>query len=312
MLVGLAKCFFMDDISTGLDSSTTYEIIKVIQQMVHLLDLTVVISLLQPPPETLELFDDIILLCEGQIVYQGPRENATDFFEIMGFKCPGRKNIADFLQEVTSKMDQKQYWIGEQHMYHYHSIEKFVVSFHSSYLPRLVQDNLLLPNSNIVNGEVVKTGSGLSRWNIFKACFSREVLLLKRNSPIHIFTTIQITILALVISTIFLRTNMNHKSILDANKYVGALFIAVMLVNFNGMIEIAMTIKRLPTFYKQRELLALPGWALLTPNFLLSIPISLMQTGLWTSLTYYVIGYAPSFIRYLFSWSIGYIMTIVV
>ncbi|XP_037427075.1 ABC transporter G family member 45-like isoform X2 [Triticum dicoccoides] len=299
MLVGLAKCFFMDDISTGLDSSTTYEIIKVIQQMVHLLDLTVVISLLQPPPETLELFDDIILLCEGQIVYQGPRENATDFFEIMGFKCPGRKNIADFLQEVTSKMDQKQYWIGEQHMYHYHSIEKFVVSFHSSYLPRLVQDNLLLPNSNIVNGEVVKTGSGLSRWNIFKACFSREVLLLKRNSPIHIFTTIQITILALVISTIFLRTNMNHKSILDANKYVGALFIAVMLVNFNGMIEIAMTIKRLPTFYKQRELLALPGWALLTPNFLLSIPISLMQTGLWTSLTYYVIGYAPSFIRFM-------------
>ncbi|VAI26081.1 unnamed protein product [Triticum turgidum subsp. durum] len=299
MLVGLAKCFFMDDISTGLDSSTTYEIIKVIQQMAHLLDLTVVISLLQPPPETLELFDDIVLLCEGQIVYLGPRENATDFFEIMGFKCPYRKNIADFLQEVTSKMDQKQYWIGDQHRYHYHSIENFAESFRSSYLPRLVQDKLLVPNSSRVKSAEVKTRLGMSRWNIFKACFSREVLLLKRNSPIHIFTTVQITILALVISTIFLRTNMNHKSVLDANKYVGALFIAVMLVNFNGMIEIAMTIKRLPTFYKQRELLALPGWALLTPNFLLSIPISLMQTGLWTSLTYYMISYAPSFIRFM-------------
>ena len=68
--------------------------------MAHLLDLTVVISLLQPPPETLELFDDIILLCEGQIVYHGPRENAISFFGIMGFKCPDRKNVADFLQEV--------------------------------------------------------------------------------------------------------------------------------------------------------------------------------------------------------------------
>jgi ABC-type multidrug transport system ATPase subunit len=100
MLVGLARCFFMDDISTGLDSSTTFEIMKFLQQMAHLMDLTMVISLLQPPPETLELFDDIILLCEGQIVYHGPRENATDFFETMGFKCPSRKNVADFLQEV--------------------------------------------------------------------------------------------------------------------------------------------------------------------------------------------------------------------
>lgn len=102
MLVGLARCFFMDDISTGLDSSTTFEIMKFLQQMAHLMDLTMVISLLQPPPETLELFDDIILLCEGQIVYHGPRENATDFFETMGFKCPSRKNVADFAKKCNS------------------------------------------------------------------------------------------------------------------------------------------------------------------------------------------------------------------
>ncbi|CAM0879339.1 unnamed protein product [Alopecurus aequalis] len=298
MLVGLARCFFMDDISTGLDSSTTYEIVKFIQQMAHLMDMTVVISLLQPPPETVELFDDIILLCEGQIVYHGPRENATDVFEIMGFKCPARKNIADFLQEVTSEMDQKQYWISDEHKYHYHPIEKFAKSFRSSYLQQLVQDNVLVQES-AGNREEAKKSSTLSRWSVFKACFSREVLLLKRNSALHIFTGLQMTVLALVTSTIFFRTNMNHESVLDANKYMGALLMAVMIVNFNGMIEIAMTIKRLPTFYKQRDLLALPGWALLSPAFLISIPMSLVQTGLWTSLTYYMIGYGPSFIRFM-------------
>lgn len=100
MLVGLAMCFFMDDISTGLDSSTTFEIIKFLRQMAYLMDLTMVISLLQPPPETFELFDDLILLCDGQIAYQGPRENVLEFFESVGFKCPERKNVADFLQEV--------------------------------------------------------------------------------------------------------------------------------------------------------------------------------------------------------------------
>ncbi|CAL5000759.1 unnamed protein product [Urochloa decumbens] len=299
MLVGLARCFFMDDISTGLDSSTTFEIMKFLQQMAHLMDLTMVISLLQPPPETLELFDDIILLCEGQIVYHGPRENATDFFETMGFKCPSRKNVADFLQEVTSKMDQKQYWASDQNKYQYHSIEKFAEAFRLSYLPQL-EEKLCSSDNTGKNKEVkVNASRQISRWNIFKACFSREVLLLKRNSPVHIFKTIQITIMALVISTPFLRTKMSHKSVLDANKYMGALFMAVVIVNFNGMTEIAMTIKRLPTFYKQRELLALPGWALLCSVFLISIPISLVETGLWTGLTYYVIGYAPSPIRFI-------------
>jgi len=166
-----------------------------------------------------------------------------------------------------------------------------------SYLPRLAEEKLCSTNNTGKNKEVKMNASRHSRWNIFKACFSREVLLLKRNSPVHIFKTIQITIMALVISTLFLRTKMSHKSVLDANKYMGALFMAVVIVNFNGMTEIAMTIKRLPTFYKQRELLALPGWALLSSVFLISIPISLVETGLWTGLTYYVIGYAPSPIR---------------
>ena len=53
------------------------------------------ISLLQPTPETYELFDDIILISEGEVVYQGPRESVLDFFESMAFKCPERKGVAD-------------------------------------------------------------------------------------------------------------------------------------------------------------------------------------------------------------------------
>ena len=43
----------------------------------------------------------------GRIVFHGPRENVVDFFESCGFACPERKGIPDFLQEVTSKNDQK-------------------------------------------------------------------------------------------------------------------------------------------------------------------------------------------------------------
>jgi ABC-type multidrug transport system ATPase subunit len=101
MIVGPTKTLFMDEISTGLDSSTTYQIVNCLQQIVHLTEATILMSLLQPAPETFDLFDDIILLSEGQIVYQGPRDHVLDFFETCGFKCPERKGTADFLQEVS-------------------------------------------------------------------------------------------------------------------------------------------------------------------------------------------------------------------
>lgn len=101
MLVGPAKVLLMDEISTGLDSSTTFQVVNSLKHYVHILGGTAVISLLQPAPETYNLFDDIILLSEGHIVYQGPREQVLEFFRSFGFICPERKGVADFLQEVS-------------------------------------------------------------------------------------------------------------------------------------------------------------------------------------------------------------------
>ena len=38
---------------------------------------TLLVSLLQPPPETFELFDDVMLLSDGVLVYSGPRDQVT-------------------------------------------------------------------------------------------------------------------------------------------------------------------------------------------------------------------------------------------
>ncbi|XP_044482788.1 pleiotropic drug resistance protein 3-like [Mangifera indica] len=69
MVVGPTKALFMDEISIGLDSSTAYQIVCCLQQLVHITDATILISLLQPAPEAFELFDDIILMAEGKVVY---------------------------------------------------------------------------------------------------------------------------------------------------------------------------------------------------------------------------------------------------
>ncbi|KAG5540559.1 hypothetical protein RHGRI_020691 [Rhododendron griersonianum] len=145
MLVGPARALFMDEISTGLDTSTTFHIVNSIKNSIHILQGTCVISLLQPAPETYDLFDDIILLSDGHIVYQGPREYVLEFFEHMGFKCPDRKGVADFLQEVTSRKEQEQYWDRRDEPYRFVTVTELVEAFTSFHVGRKLGDELAIP-----------------------------------------------------------------------------------------------------------------------------------------------------------------------
>ncbi|KAG9444439.1 hypothetical protein H6P81_015779 [Aristolochia fimbriata] len=300
MLVGPARALFMDEISTGLDSSTTFQIIKYMRQIVHVMDATMLISLLQPAPETFELFDDVILLSEGQIVYQGPRENTLEFFEFMGFKCPERKGVADFLQEVTSRKDQEQYWFDKARPHRYISVSEFAQSFKSFSVGQQLYEDLKTPydKSRTHPAALTTEKYGISSWELFKACFAREWLLMKRNAFVYIFKTTQITIMSTITMTLFFRTEMDHKTIADGAKFFGALFFSLVNAMFNGMAELGMTVTRLPVFYKQRDFLFFPPWAFALPIWVLRIPISFLETGIWVTLTYYVIGYAPDAVRF--------------
>eukprot|EP00250_Pteridium_aquilinum_P014948 c22298_g1_i1 orf=828-5267(+) len=300
MLVGPARAMFMDEISTGLDSSTTYQIVKCLRQAVHLLDGTMVVSLLQPAPETYELFDDVILLSEGQIVYQGPRELVIDFFREMGFKCPDRKNIPDFLQEVTSRKDQEQYWENKNEPYRFIPAKEFAEAFRSFHVGQRVEEELSVPfdKSRSHPASLSTKKYGLGKWDLFKACFSREMLLMRRNSFLYIFKTVQISIVSLITMTVFFRTELHPGTIIDGNLYMGALFFGLVNVMFNGLAEISLSVDRLPVFYKERDQMFYPAWASSIPTFITRIPLSTLECVIWVALTYYVIGFAPETSRF--------------
>ena len=67
MLVGPAKLMLLDEISTGLDSSTTFTIMSMMRRYVHIMHGTILCGLLQPQPETFELFDEVVLISAGKV-----------------------------------------------------------------------------------------------------------------------------------------------------------------------------------------------------------------------------------------------------
>ncbi|CAH1430816.1 unnamed protein product [Lactuca virosa] len=244
MLVGPAKVFFMDEISTGLDSSTTYQIVTYMKQMVHIMDVTMIVSLLQPTPETFELFDDIILLSEE------------------------RKGVADFLQEVTSRKDQEQYWFKKDEPYRFISAPEFAHLFSRSLLGEALSHDL--------------------ESNYEKTSVHRAALVKEKYDYSHVDFAF----------TVFFRTTMKSGQLRDGGKYMGALFFSLLTVMFNGAAELALTVMRLPVFFKQRDSLFYPAWAFALPIWLLKIPISVVESVIWILMTYYTIGFAPSVSRF--------------
>ncbi|XP_024966212.1 pleiotropic drug resistance protein 3-like [Cynara cardunculus var. scolymus] len=294
MIVGPTKALFMDEISNGLDSSTTYQIIACLQQLAHITDASVLISLLQPSPEAFDLFDDIMLMAEGMIVYHGSRSNVLEYFEGFGFRCPERKGVADFLQEVVSRKDQAKYWCRTEQAYSYVSVQNLSMKFKESNLGTEVNEDISKPFTRLPSHENAISCNvySLSKWSLFRACMSREILLMKRNSFVYIFKFIQLLIIALITMTVFFRTRLKV-DVLDANYYLGSLFYALVILLVDGFPELSMTVARLSVFYKQRDMYFYPAWAYAIPASILKIPLSMVTAIIWTSLTYYVIGYSP-------------------
>ncbi|XP_057416411.1 pleiotropic drug resistance protein 3 [Lotus japonicus] len=299
MMVGPMKALFMDEISNGLDSSTTFQIISCLQHLVHITDVTALISLLQPAPETFDLFDDVVLMAEGKIVYHGPRDYVLVFFEDCGFICPQRKGTADFLQEVISKKDQAQYWSRTGEHYSYVSVDQFIKKFKDCPYGQKLQEELLKPFDKSQNHKnaLMFTKYSLTKWELFKACMMRELLLMRRNSFVYVFKSVQLFIIACIAMTVFIRTRMKV-DVLHGNYFMGSLFYSLIILLVDGFPELSMTVSRISVFYKQKELCFFPAWAYTIPSAILKIPLSLLESFIWTALSYYVIGYSPDIGRF--------------
>jgi hypothetical protein len=92
-----------DEISTGLDTASTIDIMRILSFSARVLNRIVVISLLQASPQTVALFDEIILLGDGgHVIFAGATSGASAHFEKLGFKQPDAMDDADFLLAVAS------------------------------------------------------------------------------------------------------------------------------------------------------------------------------------------------------------------
>ena len=90
-----------DNSTRGLDASTALDYANSLRIMTDISDRTTLVTLYQAGEQIYELMDKVLLIDEGRMVYQGPANEAKQYFIDQGLHCPDRETTADFLTSVT-------------------------------------------------------------------------------------------------------------------------------------------------------------------------------------------------------------------
>ncbi|KAJ3025449.1 UNVERIFIED_CONTAM: ATP-binding cassette sub- G member 1 [Siphonaria sp. JEL0065] len=87
---------FLDEPTSGLDTFTAFSVVNTLRNLA-ITGRTIITTIHQPSSEIYQLFDDLLLMANGEIVYAGPANGAIEYFTKCGYQCPDFTNPADFL-----------------------------------------------------------------------------------------------------------------------------------------------------------------------------------------------------------------------
>lgn len=100
-LVTSPLILFLDEPTSGLDSYNARNVVELLVKLSRDFNRTIVFTIHQPRSNIVSLFDKLVLLSEGDLVYSGDMIKCNDFFRKNGYQCPLGYNIADYLIDVT-------------------------------------------------------------------------------------------------------------------------------------------------------------------------------------------------------------------
>ncbi|KAL6719027.1 hypothetical protein ACLMJK_003262 [Lecanora helva] len=92
---------FLDEPTSGLDATAASSIMRILKALSHL-GISIIVIIHQPRIEIFELIDDLILLSNGRLIFQGKERNVKPFFQGLGFEFPNHSNAGDVVTDIIT------------------------------------------------------------------------------------------------------------------------------------------------------------------------------------------------------------------
>ena len=100
-LVTSPSILFLDEPTSGLDAYNAFNVVESLVTLARTYNRTIIFTIHQPRSNIVALFDQLILLAKGRVVYSGAFTSCQHYFDQLGYSCPPGFNIADYLVDLT-------------------------------------------------------------------------------------------------------------------------------------------------------------------------------------------------------------------
>lgn len=284
-----------------------------------------IISLLQPSPETVSLFDEVIVLAEGKIMYAGtvkkslvaliafhvaaltrhlvsftgPVKMVEEYFADIGYICPRFTDTADFLQMVSTD-DGSSLYKGTGTV---PTVAELAKAFQESELGQRIHEKLELPHnylwkkddnvsqhntSQVMSSAISEKVSRKYSNNFFYSAWlllKRFVLLWTRDRRVIIAAAVKNVIMGLSVGGCY----MNTENVISIQ---GALFQAGLFIILGAMQSASSLITDRVIYYKHTDANFYSAWPFTFGRAMSQLPQTTIDTIMFATILYFMVGLA--------------------
>ncbi|EPS61276.1 hypothetical protein M569_13521, partial [Genlisea aurea] len=304
----------LDEPTSGLDSAAAFFVAQTLRNLARN-GRTVVSSIHQPSGEVFALFDDLLLLSNGETIYFGESDKAIELFAEAGVPCPTKRNPSDHFLRCTNSdfdsvnktlMDSNRFTVTEETgptielpttEIRARLIQKYRYSkFAAVAEARMAQ--LSTPGPAATYEEITRS----------QATWMKQLTTLTRRSFTNMcrdfgyywLRIIVFIIVALSAGSVFYRVgeNFGATSILSRGAcggYVSGYMVFMTIGGFPSFIE------EMKVFSRERLNRHYGIVVYILSNFISSFPFLVVMSLSTASITYYMVKYHPGFDHFIFA-----------
>ncbi|KAK9721490.1 hypothetical protein K7432_003371 [Basidiobolus ranarum] len=285
---------FLDEPTSGLDAYTAIMVVHTLKVLAKS-GRTVVAVMHQPSSEIFHMFDDVMIVKDGQITFSGETNKAVEYYGSIGYSCPLYTNPADFIfMNVLFRFDPEANESAEAREIaekgEASRLESVLHAWKTSSLAEEVEEATNQPLLVPITSKMFKYRSSFTTQ--FRYLLKRAGRNALRNKLILRAKLFQTIFFALLVGLIYLRIPNKDSVSAQLQDMAGSLFLA----GTNQLFSTAMP--TISVFSDERNVFLREhggGYYGLSAYFfskiIVELPINIIMPIIFSSITYWMIGF---------------------